>query len=159
MVYDIVTVREKKTFRQEFTLHPKSWLSLTLSFSLDWDWVKFEAANRDCVPKSRGLYTFLVEPEIPNVAHLAFPMYIGQSGDLHRRYGEYLGYQKNPALRPTVHYFLDTWKDHLYFYFVPVPRRKLEPIEKSLNDAVTPPFSDADFSADVRKEENVLRHT
>lgn len=159
MVYDLVKVKEKMTFRQTFTLHPPSWDSSKLGFRDTWDWRKFEKANQVDVPEKRGIYAFIVEPEVTNFPHLGFPMYIGISKNLHTRYGDYLRYQKSPKHRPHVHYFLHTWKDHVYFYFADIPRRKLEPIETSLNDAVLPAFSSGDFSADVRQEQNVLRHT
>jgi hypothetical protein len=56
---------------------------------------------------------------------------------------------------------LNKWKGLLFFYFAPVDPAiaSLLDVEAKLNDAMIPPYSQQDFSADIRKKKNILEAT
>jgi len=147
-----------------FCLHPESWNSFQSPVSLSWRWVKFAEADRIEIPATRGVYAFVVEPDIVNVLQHGFPLYVGETGDandrtLRVRYGDYLQNKRRICERHNIHYMLNKWGSHMYFYFAEVPDRRyrLKTIERALNDSLKPPFSIRDFSAEVRPLVKVLR--
>lgn len=149
-------VHELKEYKQEFCLSPRQWRSARSHLDLDWYYVKFTVSNRDAVPQMRGVYAFVVEPQVPlGLAH-GYLMYFGETGhDNHRtlrdRYGDYLRDQNNRK-RSSIHYMLNNWRGYLYFYFAEIPDRRysLKKLETVILDALIPPFNAGDFSADIR---------
>lgn len=165
MAHDFVTeVDDLKSHFERFCLHPPSWDAFHCPYSLEWDWVKFNEVDLSEVPDTRGVYAFVVEPDIPGVFQHGYPFYVGETGDrndrtLRVRYNEYVQNEQRIRERHGIHYMLKKWGAHMYFYFAEIPdrRRRLKLLEAALNDALLPPFSVRDFSAEVRPLVKVLR--
>ena len=53
--------------------------------------------------------------------------------------------------------FLNKWDGCLFFHFAPVDAKQadLAEIEQRLNDAMMPPYSRCDFSAEIRKRKRI----
>jgi len=156
-------VDDLKSHKQVFCLHPQSWANFTTTALLDWGWVKFED-DKLAVPASRGVYAFVVEPDIAKIFQHGFPFYIGETGDtnqrtLRDRYGDYLGNKRNIRGRHGIYYMLNKWGSHMYFYYAEIPDTtcRLKLLESALNDSLLPPFSVRDFSATVRPKVRALR--
>jgi hypothetical protein len=153
-----------KSHQLRFCLHPPSWNGFQFPSTLDWDWVKFEEADSADLPPTRGIYAFVVDPDIANVFQHGFPMYVGETGNgndrtLRKRFGEYVRNQDKICDRHGIHYMLNKWGSHMYFYYVEIPdrRRNLKKLEAILNDALKPPYSVRDFSAEVRAGVRISR--
>jgi hypothetical protein len=156
-------VDELKTFVVQICLHPPSWGAFNCIFNLKWNWIKFED-DKSWVPATRGVYAFVVEPDLTDVFPVAIPFYVGETGNMNSRtlrdrYSEYLTNKRRICERHGIHYMLNKWCSHLYFYFAEVSDAKvsLKDIEASLNDALLPPYSVRDFSATVRPKVRALR--
>ena len=151
-------VRSYKQFETRFWPTPDNLMSFTPAIPLNWIKVKFERANRNKVPKTRGIYAFVVLGNHQSLPPHGFVMYIGQAGDsnsartLNKRYGEYLR-EKKVNKRAGVHYMLSNWSTCIYFCYaeVPSPGINLKRLERSLNDSMIPPFSTNDFSAELKQ--------
>jgi hypothetical protein len=124
---------------------------------LVWKRVKFNPNNRKHVPNIRGVYAFIVSGAHVSLPPHGFVMYIGQSGEgkpgrtLRLRYADYLAEQKVQK-RPGVHFMLTAWKACIDFCYaeVPDPLVNIKDLEMALNDAMFPPYSTQDFTAEIR---------
>ena len=129
---------------------------------LAWQRVKYgNKTEVDKVPDNkRGVYAFAVcEPSdvLPPHGHV---LYIGIAGrkskrSLRARYKDYL----NPKVvikRERIAYMIGTWHEVLYFFFAPVDDAMtsddLEELEKQLNSALLPPYSEGDLDAETKSK-------
>jgi hypothetical protein len=152
-----------KSYGATFNLSPKLLLGFSTGVALDWKKVKFISANQSLVPRRRGIYAFVVERNGSSLPPHGYVMYVGISGDrsgydLRKRYGDYLRYKRN-LTRPVVHYMLNNWGPCLFFHYAVVSDKRvsLSRLEKSVSDALVPPFSTSDFSAKIRRGKKALR--
>ena len=168
MTTDFVNdVERLRSFRQTFLLFPDYWRSFQNTVRLNWDWVKFEPGSEVDVPSERGVYAFVLEPDLPNTFQHGYPLYIGETGNrptktprnLKVRFGEYIQNKRNIRRRHGIHFMLNLWPDDLYFYFAEVSdvNENLKTLEAKLNDTLTPPFSERDFSAEIGPKVRVAR--
>lgn len=165
MAIDFVKkVDELGSWQREFILSPVQWAAFSAPCDLEWYWVPFGRANRGDLPDEKGVYAFVVEPTLDNVFTHGYVMYIGQTGHesnhtLKKRFGDYLSNQRNINRRHGIHYLLNKWSSHLFFYFSEVDDSavSLKSVEKALNDALLPPYSIGDLSAEIKDVRKVLR--
>jgi hypothetical protein len=153
---------EMDYYTQRFVLWPKQFKSLSVSISLDWKKVRFSPSNTAAVEEKPGIYAFAVQHADPALPPNGYITYIGQTGGkaahrtLRDRFGDYLREKERPK-RPHVHHMLNKWDDYLVFYFAAVDTSQtdLELLEDQLNDALIPPYSKGDYSADIRKRKGI----
>jgi hypothetical protein len=162
MAYDFVSLTDgRKAHIQQFYLDPKAWASLAVKPSLTWSEVVFGSKPAH-VPNERGIYAFLVQPNILKVPAFRYLMYIGEAGSkggtLRERYSSYRKEVKK-LRRPLLHRMFRKWDGHIHFAFAAVPdkRIKLKKLEAQLNDTFIPPCVENDFSASVRKQVRAFR--
>jgi hypothetical protein len=161
--YDFPTAQAKlaeiKTHSPEFILIPKSMQAMKLPVALSWKQTAFDKANTASVIAQPGIYAFAIQHGAMGLPPHGYIVYVGQAGadkghkirTLRQRFTEYFRDKIKPK-RPAVHYFLNAWETCLVFHFAPVDPNAtdLKAIEAALNDAMLPPFSINDFSAEVR---------
>lgn len=161
------SVMDLMPYQQTFLLAPSTWATFTNTHNLIWKSVKFEKASKGSVPKTRGVYAFVVSPGLTGVPPIGYLMYIGETGDsttgtasLRTRFLQYFREQAVKK-REAVHVFLNKWADHLLFYFaeIPTPSVSTKAVEESLCDALRPPVVTQDFSPAVRSQTRALRAT
>ncbi len=158
MTSDIVKQIDSITpYKQEFILHPVQWRTCQIR-DLKWQSVKFDQSHTQNIPVQRGLYSFIVKHLNNSFPSNGYVMYVGITGDktykrtLRSRYQEYLREIDRPK-RISIHEMLNRWNGDIYFYFVPVPDKRisLSKIETSLLDAMMPPLNERDFSGSFGK--------
>lgn len=161
-MYDIVprAGRQKRRSLAEFhikrmVLSPQHWKAYRLSVALSWQAVKFTYANAHLIPKTRGVYTFLVQPGIANHPKCSYLLYVGETEgqNFKIRYRQYLRESRagDKSARPHVTDMLEKWDGFLWFCFAPIGRAELiEAVENALLAAYLPP-SNKDFPATVSK--------
>ncbi|MBF0555463.1 MAG: hypothetical protein HQK96_13060 [Nitrospirae bacterium] len=163
MVHDISgepfvdRVKNIMAYSRPFMLNPHQWRKYSHPLKLSWSFVKFEDNNKITVPEERGVYAFVVRHVNDYFPHHGFIMYVGIAGKrgtkrtLRDRFLEYI-VERTQNKRPAVHFMLNAYKEDLFFYYVPVSDTavELEPLETALNDAILPPVSKMDFSAEMR---------
>ena|ERR1700733_5146370 len=149
--------QDLKPYGQLFVISPKQLKGFSTALTLDWKKVRFAESNRQLVPSARGIYAFIVELNEGGLPPHGYVMYVGISGEtgghnLRKRYGDYLGYRET-AKRAGVHYMLRNWDSVLFFHYAEVQDRRvsLRKLEREISDALVPPFSTNDFSAEIRK--------
>ena len=122
--------------------------------SLNWNSIKYGPAEIDKVPEDkRGVYAFSVsQPSqvLPPHCHILYIGIAGRQSDrsLKARYRDYLNPQKI-IKRTRIARMIGTWHDVLRFHFAPIDdsmtSEELEQLEKDLNTALLPPFSEGDL--------------
>ncbi len=162
----LAAVHDLKAWRRDFFLHPQLWKSVAPLPPLKWRPVRFSPANHAVVPKSRGVYAFVVQHDNVSFPPHGYVMYIGIVGDtsaartLHARYREYLKERelKVTAPRPKVYILLQEYMNDLVFYFAEVKDTTIDlsVIEDSLLDVLIPPCNET-FSANIRPAVSALR--
>ena len=124
------------------TLSPSLWASFDIPQELNWSKVKFEEASAKNVPNDLiGVYTFVLEPNIANL-DLGYLLYVGMTRDNFRaRFRAYLRHQREERTkRHRVQHMLQTWPEHLSFYYAPIKRSdEVKPVEDELIVAFKPP--------------------
>jgi hypothetical protein len=153
-------------YEQRFLLSPKQFSQFSSPATLAWTTVSFGPKCLSSVISEPGLYAFSIQTPKAGLPPHSYILYIGQTGakqktrTLRKRAGEYLKEEKS-AKRRHVWEFLNKWSKHLSFHFAPVDPEiyDLEDIEKRLNDALLPPYSVNDFSAEIKVQKKAWQRT
>jgi hypothetical protein len=158
MHFDLVANTKKyKGDLHEFYLNFKSWGAFKTRFKLNWTRVEFTPGNQSKIPEARGIYVFSVEYSPSKFPPHGYILYVGITGDgdsmgtLYKRYGHYLGHQRDKTGRPAIVYMLDNWKKNLVFYYtaLPKPTIDLANLEQKFLNAAIPPINKRDFDAGI----------
>jgi hypothetical protein len=134
--------------------------------SLAWDSIKYGETEIDKVPgDKRGIYAFSIHRPSQVLPPHGNILYIGIAGrksdrSLKARYKDYLNPQKIMK-RDRIARMIGTWHEVLRFHFAPIDdsmtSAQLEQLEKDLNTALLPPFSEGDLEADTKKKRRAFR--
>jgi len=132
--------------------HPKRWAQFASSHELAWQFAEFRTGGANEVPKESGFYCFVVANPATQLPLVLFPLYAGESSDLRRRYRDYLTEKDSPTGRVHVRKFLSVFWGEVAFAYAPKDLGTAErrALEKQLNDALMPPYSLKDFSAEPK---------
>ncbi|MBT3383073.1 MAG: hypothetical protein HN778_02645 [Prolixibacteraceae bacterium] len=124
---------------RKFLLYPEFWISEEnlVGIVLDWQQKKFTNENVADIPEEKGLYCFVVKPEVPNFFETKYLFYIGQTKrTLRIRYGEYLSDQRGVGKpRNKIYEMLNLYRNNIYFYYAKIANADIieENEEKLLN--------------------------
>lgn len=134
--------------------------------SLAWESIKYGKDEIDKIPNDkRGIYAFSIHHPSQVLPPHGYILYIGIAGrnsnrSLKARYKDYL----NPRIvikRERIARMIGTWREVLRFHFAPIDdsmtSEQLEQLEKDLNTALLPPFSEGDLDADTKKKRRAFR--
>ena len=134
--------------------------------ALVWDSVNYGEDELERVPDDkRGIYAFAVCKSNDVLPPHGYILYIGIAGrdserPLRDRYRDYLNARKVKK-RARIARMIGTWHQVLRFYFAPidddVSSDDLKALEKQLNTALMPPFSEGDLEADTRQKRRAFR--
>ena len=156
-ILDIGEVDEAKASYSGFYLLPKQWKKFKLDLSkYQWHEFRFDRKTKNNIPDSKGVYTFIVKPNVANHPSCSYLMYVGRTTDqnLKIRFGQYLEEQEGKRKsRPKIEYMLKKYKEYLFFACMPLDK-KLSPesLEEKLLIALIPPVNDKDaLPAEVRR--------
>src|ERR1035438_1992753 len=154
--------KEIAYYTQSFILHPKQLQGLQLPVSLAWQRIPFLSHNATSVTEKPGVYAFVIQHEAQGLPPHGYIAYIGQTGakrkdrTLRDRFKDYFGERKRPK-RPRIYELLNKWEECLVFHFARIDPgvANLLDIEAKLNDAIMPPYSQQDFSAEIRMKKQI----
>lgn len=147
---DELSAGERRIIR--VALHPDRWTTFAAKYALTWQIVPFKTGGSNQVPAESGFYCFVVANVAMELPLVLYPLYAGETGDLRRRYKDYLRERNSHRGRDHVRKFLNVFWGEVSFAFAPLDSdaavRRL--VERDLNDALMPSFSIKDFSARVK---------
>ena len=131
---------------------PRRWQSFSKAYNLNWQTVPFRRGGGAALPEVSGFYCFVVYSALPNLPPVYYPLYAGETENLRKRYRNYVTEKNSPTGRFHVRKFLKVFSGEAVFTFAPYATDKagLRRIEKKLNDALMPPYSKKDYSAEVK---------
>ena len=134
---------------------------------LNWDYILYNDADElEKIPNDkRGLYAFAICHPSQVLPPHGYILYIGIAGrnsdrPLRVRYKDYLN-AKKVIKRARIARMIGTWHEVLRFYFAPVgddvSTEGLQEIERQLNTALMPTFSEGDLEAGVKKKRGMWK--
>lgn len=105
------------------------------------------------LPQQAGFYCFYVGEPPERLPQVLYPLYAGETGNIRRRYGDYLVEKNDPYGRLTVREMLTVFSGEVAFAYALFAGERAErlQIEKQLNDALMPWYGVKDFSAGVKR--------
>ena len=134
--------------------------------ALAWQSIPYGDAEIEQVPDDRrGVYAFALCEQSSVLPPHGYILYVGIAGrrsdrSLRERYRDYLN-EKKVEKRPRIARMIGTWHEVLRFYFVPVEAafsgEALEKLEKQINTALMPPFSEGDLEADTKRKRRAFK--
>lgn len=155
-------------YKVSFILSPEKMMANEHAIeALAWDSVSYgneEELERVPVDK-RGIYAFAICRNSDVLPPHGYVLYIGIAGrdsdrPLRARYKDYLN-ARNVRRRVRIARMIGTWHPVLRFFFAPidddVSSDDLKALEKQLNTALMPPFSEGDLEADIKQKRKAFR--
>jgi len=134
--------------------------------ALAWDSISYGEDELEKVPADkRGIYAFAVCRKNDVLPPHGYVLYIGIAGrdserPLRDRYKDYLN-ARMVKKRARIARMIGTWYPVLRFFFAPidddVSSDDLKELEKQLNTALMPPFSEGDLEADTKQKRRAFR--
>lgn len=122
-----------KIHKEEAVLYPKLWTRYKNSRGLNWKALPFNKATRPKVPRTQGIYAFIVHPAVSDLPPNGWLFYIGEVGatdsaarTFWKRYDEYLG-ELDKTKRPKLSMLLERYKGYVHFYYC-----ELDPVSVDL---------------------------
>lgn len=135
-------VVEAEVHRVRFTLWCRMWDEFQQSVALDWVDHPFEDGEVDNIPSSPGVYAFLVQPRLAGGLDVSYLLYIGESGNLKRRFRDYLDEVEDQNARPRIVIYLNRYLRYLRFCCATLPSNvSTTDIEDELLAAFIPPLN------------------
>ena len=145
-----------KVHTQRHTLYPPFFSRVDDLPDLEWNRLEFGSAERQNVPKKKGLYAFVLEVKHKNLMANSYVLYVGKAGDvgnsntLYMRYGDYLANLRRMD-RPRISEMLRRYDGYLSYYYATVADGvSTGDIEKNLLDILIPPFNTNDFTPELK---------
>ncbi|SEL80195.1 hypothetical protein SAMN05216382_2677 [Sphingomonas palmae] len=142
-----------KLHREDFVLYPHLWQRYGKGRGLKWKTIPFDRSKRPEVPKTQGLYAFVVHPSVSDLPPSAWLFYIGEVGataskarTFWKRYDEYLG-ELDRTTRPKLSMLLERYRGHVHFYYCELDPTTvdLKAVEAELITAAWPYANIKDF--------------
>lgn len=120
-----------RDFRKELTYSVRRFILAPLSWdgfpeknftNFKWNPISFKSASKAKLKPVEGLYMFVIKPDICNAKFLNYLMYIGETDNLQRRFGEYLAKEGDPkSPQYQMYTLIDDYPNNLEFYFAELP--------------------------------------
>lgn len=133
---------------------------------LVWGSIKYGAEDVENIPDDkRGIYAFAICHENEILPPHGYILYIGIAGrdserSLRDRYTDYLNVRK-VMKRARIARMIGHWHEVLRFFYAPISddisSKELQELEKKLNSALLPPFSEGDLDADTKNKRRAFR--
>ncbi|TGG91793.1 hypothetical protein E4656_15530 [Natronospirillum operosum] len=134
--------------------------------NLSWSSIKYGSDDIEQVPDDqRGIYAFAICYDNEILPPHGYILYIGIAGrnssrSLRERYKDYLN-ERKVYKRARIARMIGNWHSVLRFYYAPissdVTSDELQEIEKELNSALLPTFSEGDLEADIKRKRRAYR--
>lgn len=126
------------------------------TFNPQWNEIPFLKSNNSTIPKTQGIYMFVIRPNNHSLVngHNRHILYIGQTKNLHQRFGQYFHYANSDEPSDQLkRIMILLWQERLFFNFFEtnnVQAHELTTLEFDLIDMIIPPINDR-FRADIIK--------
>lgn len=121
---------EVKAHVKKFFLYPQNWIDKTnhITTKLNWNRYQFNETNHALIPHVKGIYCFVICPEIPNFFETSYLFYVGKTDrTFFIRYKDYLNDMKgkNKKARVKVFEMLKQFEGNVFYYCAEITDDKL----------------------------------
>ena len=134
-------------------LFPDRWRLFCAQYQPEWQYTPFEPDEVSRISDRPGVYCFHIGHGLACLPPLGLSLYGGISEDsLRRRCMRYFSEKNSRSGRISVKTFLNVFEGDLTLVWSEIDTTALDigQLEKDFNDAMMPPYSRRDFSAEVR---------
>ena len=134
-------------------LFPNRWRQFCVQYQPDWQYTPFERDEVSRISDRPGVYCFHVGHGLACLPPLGLSLYGGISEvSLRRRCMNYFSEKNSRTGRTSVRKFLNVFEGELTLVWSEIDTTALDigQLERDFNDAMMPPYSRRDFSAEVR---------
>lgn len=134
-------VSEGKDRLSRFLLWEQQFNSFDLNLNLNWQSIQALQKNAALLPKTQGVYAFVVKPGIANLDWAGYILYIGKTENqtFRVRYPQYFHEQNRDKPRSWVRRMFKFWPSRLYYYFAETTAADADKAESELLKALMPP--------------------
>lgn len=148
-----------KLHKEETVLYPELWKRYGAGRGFQWKALPFDQPSRAKVPRTQGLYAFVVQPAVSDLPPSSWLFYIGEVGasasparTFWKRYEEYIG-ELDKTTRPKLSMLLERYKGFVRFYYCELDPTKvdLKAVEAELITAAWPYANIKDFHVQYRQ--------
>ena len=124
--------QELKSHIWRFLLFPSFWIDTSKHISIDLKWrkIKFSEDNSSSLPKSTGIYCFVVIPPTPNLFITRYLLYAGKASSttLKNRYENYINEMNGLGIgaqkpRIKIEEMLNEYIGHIYFFYATISNK------------------------------------
>lgn len=133
--------------------YPQRWNEFCRQYQLDWNFTPFEKQLANQVDNVPGIYCFHIGHFLNCLPSFGISLYGGiTSRCLRTRFLEYFRERDAEGGRKWVRKFLLVFDGELSFAWSPIDIEvyDIDELERQFNDAMMPPYSVKDLSADVK---------
>ena len=134
-------------------LFPARWRWFCARYQPDWNYTPFETDKVAQISDSPGVYCFHVGHRLTCLPPFGISLYGGITKvSLRRRCMGYFSEKDSPSGRISVRKFLHVFEGELTLFWseIDITSFDIDQLERDFNDAMMPPYSRRDFSAEVR---------
>lgn len=121
---------------KSFFLYPDFWsdVSKQLPTSLKWNRISFDEKNKGKIPRSKGIYAFVLIPTYNNFLEGRYLFYVGKTNrTLFKRFDEYIKEKKGEGKpRKKVYKMLNQYDGHLFFYYTEISTKSVVDITEEI---------------------------
>lgn len=131
-------------FNVEMHYSTRAWAAATNSHR-QWNHVPFPPSPITQIPKSPGVYVFVLMPDLFNLPQVSGLLYVGKATSLYSRISAYISEvdrRFSQTQRPHIWRMVNIWNKHLhYFYTTTATVNEAEVLEGHMLNALAPYFN------------------
>jgi len=159
MAYDL-DLDEKGSYLihiKKFFLYPDSWKDPNnkVPIKLNWKKIKFSELNKAKIPDKKGLYAFVLIPNVNSFFETRYLFYLGKTNrTLKIRYSEYISDKKGKGKpRPKVFQMMKQYGNNLYFFYSEISKTNdVDTCEECLLNTFVPHVNTSIPEAKIKHE-------
>ena len=134
-------VSEGRDLICKFLLWENQLNAYNLTVHLSWKSIPALRTNASLLPKTQGVYAFVIKPCIANLDWAGYILYVGKTEDqtFRARFPQYFYEQERTKPRLWVRRMFKYWPNRLYYYFAETTANDADTAEAELLKALLPP--------------------
>ena len=143
MKHDLIDrqISEGTDYLTRFCLWEKQFKTYAPPRQLSWKSIPAKITQKQHLPKTQGVYAFVVKPSPVELAWSGYILYVGktEAQTFQARFQQYFNEPKKKKPRYWISKMLKLWKNNLHYYYAETPAKDAGVFEDALLEALLPP--------------------
>jgi len=143
MKHDLIDrqISEGTDYLTRFCLWEKQFKAYAPPRQLVWKSIPAKITQKQQLPKTQGVYAFVVKPNPVELSWSGYILYVGktEAQTFQSRFQQYFNEPKKKKPRYWVSKMLKLWKNNLHYYYAETPAIEAGIFEDALLKALLPP--------------------